>query len=115
MTPTGTLHYVEATKREQLGSHKVELEIKSDTVPVAASKTVTFEIDILDCKVSSYQAGTQVFKSVEVKVGEQAIFQLNEFTMEPACGFTSNYTVTLVAKPFGSTNDVSFPVEQEGW
>jgi len=59
---TGTIHIIDASKRVQIGDHNATIEVASDLVPISTKQLIRFEIQILDCKVESFDAGLQVFK-----------------------------------------------------
>lgn len=112
---TGTVHNLLAEEIKMIGMHTATLEVKSDLDILSASKTITFEIEVMDCKVIDFRPGPQVIQTVEVQKGQKAVFPFSEFQMTPACPFNVDYTITLVKKPYGQNYPELFPSSDEGW
>lgn len=76
---SGTVHLLEAENRKAIGNHFLKLEVKSDFAPISTAQNITFEIEILDCKVKSLLTGDQEFKDVEVKLDEIVTFPIAKY------------------------------------
>ena len=58
----------------------------------------------LVCIVDSFEAGEQEFKSAEVELGKDLVFNFFNYTQSPAnCDYDIDYTVTLIER--NSTKD----------
>ena len=96
---------LDASNRDQIGNHLVIVEIESNLPRLMDKPTsyspkryIRIEIEILDCKVNSFEPGIQEFVSMQVEIGEEIVFPFKNYIMTPDCQFDVNYTLTLLEK-----------------
>ena len=65
-TDEGIRIMVNANERFQIGEHQAKLQVKADStvIPISTTQMITFIIEILDCKVNSYDVGTQELEDI---------------------------------------------------
>lgn len=80
-SPKGTVHLINGDEKEQIGDHIAILEVSSDQVEVSSKQNITFNIEILDCKVEEFAIGEQEeLKDITVTTGEVKRLKLIGFT-----------------------------------
>ena len=55
------------------------------------------------CVVQSLEVGEQEFESSDLNLGEQLVYDVQNYTQFPACGYNIDYTLTLIER--NSTDD----------
>ena len=77
----GTRFLVQANERFKIGDHRVKLQVKADStqISISSTKILTFNLEILDCKVNSFEVGTQALSDISLITGIRERFKINSF------------------------------------
>ena len=108
-------YIVSAKLRPQIGYHSILMRISSDKEGLeATSQELKFNIEILDCRVDKFTLVEQFLPYVSIEIGDSINLGFKEYVQEPSCGFAVDYTLTLIERQFGSSEQPKFQPELEG-
>ena len=57
---------------------------------------MTFDLEIIDCKVDHFYSPAQPFEDLLLKLGDSVRLSFKNFVQDPSCKFFTNYTVTAI-------------------
>lgn len=90
--------YIDAVSPDQIGTHTLEFQLYPQDVAVAPKENYpVFEIEILPCSLNEVTLdGNSDLVDFQMELGETVVLPFTKFTQVPACGFSMEYTLTLV-------------------